>query len=162
METEQVITITMSKDEWDQDIRFYQRTTKQGRRRFLKGFDHEINNRLKKEIGLCCWLKSDQNWFRKSNSIRDTAPYWRGTYGCLNKKCKQKFICQVQNLEPDESTVSLEVRWQGHPNHSDTRQKKQCRGEARELMRLRAAADGASKLQASNIVENNFSNTSGI
>lgn len=154
METEHSVTVTFSKDEWNKLISRFQRTTVGNRRRFIQEFDHELNSRLRKQVGFNCWLKCNHNWFRQTTSIRDHKPHWRGSYSCAYKKCPLRFDCFVQRVECEDSIVEMQIEWSGQSEHSEHRVHRQCRGESREAMSLKALAKGASRTQAQNILHN--------
>ena len=151
---EHTVILDFSKDEWNKFVYSYEQTTAAQRRKFSKGFDFEINDRLKQRFGLSCWLHSSHNYFRQPTSIRSTSPYWRGVFNCLNKDCDIKFTCSVQDINAEVDFVRMNVEWSGRSQHSDCCKARQCRGEARTLMAMKAMADGVSKTLASNINEN--------
>lgn len=154
METEQAVNVAFSKDDWDSLIHRYQRKTKSYRRRFIQEFDHELNSRLRNQVGLNCWLKCKHNWFRQTASIRDDKPYWRGSFACAHKKCLLQFDCFVQRVECQDLVVNMQVRWSGQSKHAEHRVQRQCRGEARKTMSLKAIALGVGRTQSHNIVRN--------
>ena len=154
MESEQTLTLIFSKEEWNKLVSSYQAPASDGRRKLNKQFDFEINDRLKKQSGLSCWLNSKYNYFRKTTSIRSTSPYWRGVFGCKNEECTIKFICTVQDANAEVGLVRMTVYWQGKSQHVDCGKKRQCRGEERKQMSMQAMADGVSKTQTANVLHN--------
>ena len=70
------------------------------RRKFKKEFDNFISLKLQ-NLGLKCWLKCKSNWFKKNNSRKISAAFWKGTFVCIDNECKNLF----------KATIMQEISW---------------------------------------------------
>ena len=56
------------------------------RSKLSSDFDEIISAKLR-EKGIKCWFICSYNWFKKENSRKQQAVFWRGSYKCIDSNC---------------------------------------------------------------------------
>jgi hypothetical protein len=67
---------------------------------------------------LSCYLRHCSNGFRRDNSIKKNAPFWRGVYQCTNNGCC-KFEINVDFDEESDEMVEFSCLIYGETNHTE-------------------------------------------
>ena len=122
------------------------------RSKLSSDFDEIISAKLR-EKGIKCWFICSYNWFKKENSRKQQAVFWRGSYKCIDSNCQN--ACEAFICDGNGPLLLINIKYNKISDHLENVVKKvSCRGNARSIQAKHLVIEGTSNVQSKNYLNN--------
>jgi hypothetical protein len=145
------IQIEISNSDW---MILLKNITNSTKKYFKNKFSDYLSDKLRK-FDVKCKLKSKTNHIKKDLSRKVSSPWFKGSFICVNKLCKNLYICTIKEKPKEGSIVMMEVKYCPVNFHSENVPIKiKSRGSDRYQQSVELGALGVSNCKDINIIEN--------
>ena len=130
-------------------------------------FKQEISLFLSEKLqeqNVKCWLKCKSNWFKKKESNKKSAPWWRGNFSCVDSKCLNTFLAEIQNCQnilqnnEEKNFIQIDIIWYQDSNQhlNFVLREPRCSGQERIQVAKNLVELGVMNTQINHVLGNIF------